>query len=619
MERSLRILHLEDSAIDGELVALALAQAGLDANITRVGTRKDFIEALRKGGFDLVLSDFSLPQFDGYYALSMFRERDAETPFIFVSGTIGEDRAVQALRQGATDYVLKDRLQRLPSALQRSLEEHRRRAAHRLADERIREQAALLDEAREAIVVKDLDRKVTYWNKGAETIYGWSSEEATSGAADSRFPPASQKDVEDAWQAVLKTGKWDGTFQQLTRDGREITVDAHWTCLRRADGTPRAVLSIGSDVTQARSLEAQLQRSQRLETVGMVAGGVAHDLNNVLSPILMGIARLRKKVPDDSAQRLLDIMQVSVERGAAIVRQVLIFARGGGGQSSSYDTRDAIRTVEKLVQTALPKSVEFTLQVPEDLRRLTGDATQLQQVLLNLCVNARDAMPEGGRLLVHASNVTLDRDRAYVCIRVVDSGLGMPPEVQRKIFEPFFTTKAQGTGIGLATAASIVKRHGGFIELESEPLRGTEFRVFLPLAPTEPAAEPKTAPDISGGGRLLLVVEEGALLEIIRGTLEAYGYRVLCAKNDQQALDLHQQRHGEIVAVLANLSIPGLDGVGMIRRLARQDPRVKVINTSGLTHLLPVTGVESIVRATLTKPYSAEKLLEVVRQVLEMA
>jgi PAS domain S-box-containing protein len=616
MERSLRILHLEDSAIDGELVALALAQAGLDADITRVGTRKDFIEVLRRGDFDLVLSDFSLPGFDGFSALSTFRERDAETPFIFVSGTIGEDRAVQALRQGATDYVLKDRLQRLPSALQRSLEEHRRRGAHRLADERIREQAALLDEAREAIVVKGLDRKVTYWNKGAETIYGWSSEEAISGAADSRF--ASQKDVEDAWQAVLKTGMWDGTFHQLTRDGREIIVDAHWTCLRHADGTPRAVLSIGSDVTQARSVEAQLQRSQRLETVGMVAGGVAHDLNNVLSPILMGIARLRKKVPDDSAQRLLDIMQVSVERGAAIVRQVLVFARGGG-QSSSYDTKDAIRTVEKLVQAALPKSVELTLQVPEDLRRLTGDATQLQQVLLNLCVNARDAMPEGGRLLVQASNVTLGGDREYVCIRVVDSGLGMPPDVQRKIFEPFFTTKAQGTGIGLATVASIVKRHGGFIELESEASRGTEFRVFLPLAPTGPAAEPKAAPDISGGGRLLLVVEEGALLEIIKGTLEAYGYRVLCAENDQQALDLHQQRQGEIAAVLTNLSIPGLDGVGMIRRLAQQDPRVKVINTSGLPDLLPVAGVESIVRATLTKPYSAEKLLEVVRQVLEMA
>jgi CheY-like chemotaxis protein len=271
------------------------------------------------------------------------------------------------------------------------------------------------------------------------------------------------------------------------------------------------------------------------------------------------------------------------------------------------------------VQAALPKSVEFTLQVPEDLRRLTGDATQLQQVLLNLCVNARDAMPEGGRLLVQASNVTLGGDRECVCIRVVDSGLGMPPDVQRKIFEPFFTTKAQGTGIGLATVASIVKRHGGFIELESEASRGTEFRVFLPLAPTGPAAEPKAAPDISGGGRLLLVVEEGALLEIIKGTLEAYGYRVLCAENDQQALDLHQQRQGEIAAVLTNLSIPGLDGVGMIRRLAQQDPRVKVINTSGLPDLLPVAGVESIVRATLTKPYSAEKLLEVVRQVLEMA
>jgi two-component system, cell cycle sensor histidine kinase and response regulator CckA len=611
-----RILHLEDNESDGELVAYALRKAGLDPDITRVESRQGFALALERGRFDLIVSDFSLPDFDGLSALAAVRQRDRDIPFIFVSGTIGEERAIDALRQGANDYILKDRLSRLPAAVQRALDDRRASDAQRAGEEQIREQAALLDNAREAIVVKDLRRQITYWNHGAETLYGWSAAEAKAGEAEARFGTEHRADMDAAWESCLEDGTWDGCVRQFTRDGREIIVEGHWTCVRNADGSPRSVLSIGTDITRARSLELQLMRAQRLETVGMIAGGIAHDLNNVLAPILIGVASLKRKVADEGAQRLLGTMEVAVERGTDIVRQVLTFARGRGPSAEEIDVREMIRGIERLVIATLPKNVKSSIEIPDGLWSVPGDATQIQQVLLNLCVNARDAMPRGGHLTISAGNVTLEGPHAgrYVEIRVADTGHGMPPEIRERVFEAFFTTKPEGTGIGLSTVASIVKNHGGFIELESEPGRGTTFRIFLPLSPRLTAR--RTA---GGAGQTLLVVEEGSVREIVRGTLEAYGYTVLGAETSAQALTEYAGGAADIAAVLVNMSIPNVDGVELIRQLASRNPRVKVINTSGLNDALHVKGVESVVRATLAKPYTADRLLSVVGQVLEMA
>jgi len=614
----LRILHLEDNDSDGELVARALRKTGLPLEIYRVETRADFVSALDRR-FDLILSDFSLPDFDGLSALSTVRDRDGDTPFIFVSGTIGEDRAVEALRHGATDYILKDRLSRLPAALERSLGERKEREARRAAEDQIREQAALLDNAREAIVIRDMQKRVTYWNRGAERMFGWTASEAKAGLAEARFGPADRAELDASWSSCLKHGTWDGCLRRFARDGREIIVEAHWTCLRNPDGSPRAVMAVGSDITRARSLEMQLMRSQRLETVGMIASGIAHDLNNVLAPILIGVESLKRKVTDETGQRLLANMETGVQRGADIVQQVLTFSRGSAAPACDIDVREMIRGIERLVTATLPKSVEATLQIPDDLWHVPGDATQLQQVLLNLCVNARDAMPKGGTLVVQGENAVLEGARRgrYVKIRVADTGQGMPPDVRDRAFEAFYTTKAKGTGIGLSTVASIIRRHGGFIELESEVGRGTEFRIFLPLTPE--TAAPAARDRAVGAGKTLLVIEEGSVREIVRGTLEAYGYYVIAADTEEQALEQHAHHRARIAAVLVNLTIPDVDGVELIRGLAEQDAHVKVINTSGLTDALHVDGVESVVRATLAKPYTADRLLDVVAQVLEMA
>jgi two-component system, cell cycle sensor histidine kinase and response regulator CckA len=621
VEEEIRVLQLEDNDADGELIALALRRAGLPLAITRVDNRGAFLSALEDGGFELILSDFSLPNFDGLSALAAVRQRDKDTPFIFVSGTIGEERAVEALKYGATDYILKDRLPRLPAAIRRAIQDREERRSRQQAEERIREQAALLDEAQEAIVVQDLDRRVTYWSQGAASLYGWSPEDARSGAADSRFPVNGRQEVDAAWDCVLRDGKWRGSMKQVARDGAELIVESHWTCLRNSEGAARAVLSITSDVTQARKVEAQLLRAQRLETVGTIASGVAHDLNNVLAPIVMGLGSLKRRVLDEQSQRLLGAMEVSADRGTEIVHQVLTFARGGGGGelNRAIDAKEVVQAIEQLLAATLPGNVPLALELPIDLWTISGDPTQIQQVLLNLCVNGRDAMPKGGNLTIKAENVTLSGDRAggYVCITVSDTGLGMDKDVQEKIFEPFFTTKAQGTGIGLSTVAQIVKRHGGFIEVESAPGRGTAFMVYLPSrVRTQVAEQSAEVRSNVGQGQLLLVVDEGAVREMIRETLQAYGFRVVSADNRNDALREYAKHQREVAAVLVNTSLPDLQDVDFVRDLAERNHDVRVINMSGSSSDHDSGAMDSTVRATLTKPCSADKLIEVVGQVL---
>jgi len=615
METPLRILHLEDNDVDAEFVRLTLEQAGVDPSITRVDSRDAFLAEVRGKTYDVIISDFSLPGFDGLSALRLVRQERIDTPFIFVSGTIGEEKAVAALRDGATDYVLKDRLSRFPEAVRRCLAEREERRARQEAEDRIREQAALLDEAREAIVVHGLDRRVTYWSRGAERLLGWTAEEARAGAARAALTAEARVQVDAAIEAACRGGKWDGTLALQTRDGRTVLVESHWTRLLAPDGTTRGILSINSDVTQARQMESQLQQKQRLETIGMVAGGIAHDLNNVLAPIVLGIGSLRRKVVDEHGVRLLETMDVAAHRGAEILQQILSFARGTPRPVGPVDVGQVLRGMERLLAATLSHSIELEIDVPPGLWHPHADPAQLQQVLLNLCVNARDAMPRGGRLVIAASNSAGAPGPAgeHVLVRVTDTGQGMPAEVREKIFEPFYTTKATGTGIGLSTVLAIVGRHGGRVDVTSAVAEGTEFRVYLPVA--APAAAPPPEPAAPAGGhRLLMVVDEGSVCEIARQTLEAYGYRVLCPSGIEQALGFEKDHGAEIAAVIVNVSVPELEGVRLVQALTRRNPALRLI-TSARGSEAPALE-EAAVAASLKQPYSPETLLETVGRVL---
>ncbi len=621
MKLPLNLLHLEDSVDDAALIEAFLENAGVPCNIIRAVNRNEFRAGLSAEPLDVILSDFTMPQFDGLTALAMARETRPGVPFIFLSGTIGEELAVEALREGAIDYVLKDRMARLPTAIERAVRdadhrEQRRRMQEDLrkseerfqlaaratqdvmwdwdlitnqgwysdnfhvqfgygpgeavpgtdawrsclhpddrervvsgmrdaiesgaqtwldeyrflradgsvaavldrvyivrdegnravrligammditkrkeAEERIREQAALLDRAQEAICLKDMSQTILYWNKGAERLYGWSAAEVMGWNANDLLFDGDLAAMQEALKSLIRSGEWQGELHQVTKDGRKLVVESRWTLLRDQRGEPRHILVMSVDISERKRLEAEQLRNQRVETIGALAGGIAHDLNNALTPVVMGINLLRHEPISPDGARMLELMGKGAVRCSDMVRQILSFARGVGGTPTELSVRDLVEEMCRLAETTFPRTIKIQTVLAENLRRIRGNPTQLHQVLLNLCVNARDAMPEGGLLTIQAENAELDSSQLpagrglnpgpYVILQVTDTGRGIAPELIGKIFEPFFSTKelGRGTGLGLSTVVGIVKTHSGFLEVDSTIGSGTTFKVSLP-------------------------------------------------------------------------------------------------------------------------------------------
>jgi PAS domain S-box-containing protein len=500
------------------------------------------------------------------------------------------------------------------------------------AEEQIREQAALLDQAQDAILVRDLEHNILFWNKGAEKIYGWSAEEVIGkNAAEILFKERSAQ-FDAARKAIIEKGEWKGEMHQMRRDGTDIVVESRWTLVRDDRGDPKSILIINTDITEKKRMEAQFLRAQRMESIGTLAGGIAHDLNNVLSPILMAIDMLQLKMADESSKKWFDVMRTNAERGGSMVRQVLSFARGVEGERVALQPKHLIKEIVKILRETLPKSIEINFQVPNDLWIISADATQIHQVLMNLCVNARDAMQEGGSISIRAENQFVDENYArmhieakagrFVVINVSDTGPGMTQEIQTRIFEPFFTTKemTKGTGLGLSTALTIVKSHGGFINVYSELHKGSQFAVYLPaldMPGTFDAAAAQTDLPLGNGELVLVVDDEDSIREITRGTLETFGYTVLTASDGTEALALYADKKNEIAVVLTDMVMPFMDGPATIRALQRMNPNVKIIAASGLgTGHRAGEGLLEGVSVFLNKPYTAEKLLKTLAEVL---
>jgi PAS domain S-box-containing protein len=500
------------------------------------------------------------------------------------------------------------------------------------AEERIGEQARLLDLVHEAVIVRDMEDRVLYWNNSAERIYGWSAQEAAGqNAAELLHQDASIH--AEAKRIALEKGEWRGEFRIRARTGQDLIVETGWTLVHDIQGNPKSILCISTDITKKKKLEAQAQRAQRMESLGTLAGGIAHDLNNVLAPLLMSVQLLKNKVDDKDGQKLLSSLEANVLRGAKLIKQVLAFGRGVNGDRTSVQLGLVIRELEQIIHETFPKSVEFEKQLPGDLWNVTGDSTQLYQVLLNLCVNARDAMPLGGRLCIQLENVLLDQLYAgmyleakpglYVVIKVSDTGTGIPNEIRERIFEPFFTTKGHGmgTGLGLSTCLGIVKSHGGFIDCYSEPGKGTAFKVYLP-ADTQPASpghtEFRPAGLPRGHNELVLVVDdEKAIRDVGQKTLEHFGYRVLTATNGAEAVSIYRQQQSEIDAVIIDMAMPVMDGNAAIAALKMIQPKVKIISASGLeTESTTNAAEEADRRVFISKPYTAEILLQTLHKVL---
>jgi PAS domain S-box-containing protein len=502
----------------------------------------------------------------------------------------------------------------------------------RQVEDMLRQQASLLDKANDAILVRDLDHNITYWNKSAESLYGWTAEEAR-GRKVSELLYIDDSQFEEKNNKVLTDGEWAGEILQVTKTGKEVTVEGRWTLVRDAEGRPKCVLAINTNITEQKRLEDQILRSQRMESIGTLAGGIAHDLNNVLTPIMMSVDLLNLHIKDEVCRETLETIASSARRGADMLNQVLSFARGMEGQKTPLKISRLLQDLARIVGDTFPKNIQLRLQ--DELLEtdaVSGDATQIHQVLLNLCVNARDAMPAGGALTIKAAHILIDaqyaamnieaREGPHIMISVEDDGVGIAPEILPKVFDPFFTTKemGKGTGLGLSTSLAIMKSHGGFFRVYSELGHGSCFHVYLPAQTTQAMEQPVVEEPVLPRGNqelVLLVDDEAAVREITRQTLEAYGYRVLLAADGVEAVTLYSKHQNDIALVLTDMRMPVMDGSTTIQVLMKMNPEVCIIAASGINSNSGIAKAAGTgVRQFLPKPYTAETILRALHNVL---
>jgi PAS domain S-box-containing protein len=753
MSVPVKVLLLEDCESDGLLVSFELENGGYAPDIERIWTAEKMEAALQRTEWDLIISDFSMPSFNAFEGLSLLKKRGLDIPFIIVSGTVGEDRAVAAMKAGAADYIPKGSLKRLIPAIDRELAEAKERLLRRETQKALTTAEGnfrtLVENSIAGIYVIQ-DERLVYVNPRVSQILGYTAEElsarplvdfvctedremvranirsrimgevksvnytlrmvardgtrvyieAHGARTDYNGMPAILGILTDVTKRKLAENRFATIFQsspvgialstlsenrlievnesmlrmlEMSREeliGHTITELGFWVdankrveiikklvtgesvsnveCdFRRKSGTAglglasfelieeqdqKCVLSFFHDITEKKAFERQMMRNQRIESIGSLAGGIAHDLNNALTPILMTVELLRMTYNEPGALRMLDVLQASAERGAEMVKQVLTFARGIEGKHSLVQLRHVLTDIVEMATQTFPKTIQIKQSIPKDLWPVDGDSTQLHQVFLNLCVNARDSMPSGGTLMISAKNVYVEeKDKkiypaatagAYTTISVVDSGTGIPVQIQERIFEPFFTTKEEGkgTGLGLSTVRGIVKNHNGFLSLESAEGKGTHFKIFLPAqatGSTESPDKPQPIVPLGNGEGILVADDESLVRDIARQVLETFGYQVFTAANGAEAVAICAQNSGRINVLLTDLRMPVMNGAAAIEAIRSIAPEIKIIVATAETVSDKTKNfIPSTAQAVLQKPYTPEKLLLTIHELL---
>ncbi len=502
----------------------------------------------------------------------------------------------------------------------------------KFAEQKITQQAALIDIATDAIFVRDLEHRILFWSKGAQRLYGWTQEETIGKTVQQLFNTLSDSQLSQALNLVLKQGLWQGELEQVTKTGQKIIAISRWTLVRDQSGLPKSILTVNTDITEKKKFEQQFYHSQRLETIGTLATGIAHDFNNLLTPILTIAQLLPLKFPnlDPDTQQLLNIVENSAKRGADLVKQLLYFQHGTQEKPVPTQLAHLLEEVISVAQSTFPKTIQISKHISHNqLPLICASPTQIHQVFMNILVNAQDAMPYGGHLTITAQNSYLDQNYvrinwqahigSYVLVTVSDTGVGIPPELIKRIFDPFFTTKqlGKGKGLGLATVEGIIKSHNGFVKVDSQVGKGTKFQVFLP-AIKEKITQPKPSQNLipKGNGELILIVDdESIILQTAKTSLQNYNYKTITAKDGIEAIATYAQQQDQISLVLMDMMMPNMDGLTAIRTIHKINPKVKVIPTSGIPLDLQQISTFNI-KTFLLKPYTIQQLLNAVNSSL---
>ena len=640
-KRPLRVLLVEHEPTDVELCAAALRGAGYLLQMDVVASPGDYARQLDSHKYDVVLSDYNIPGWSGMDALRLLREKRKETPFLLVTGALGEETAVSCIQQGVSDYILKDRLARLPHAIDRAIGEQRLREegnraglALRQSEERYRE---LVENAIYGIYRETAHGRFLQVNPALVRMLGYESSRDLMELS----ALAAYRNPEDRADLLL---------EEYHRTGRVVGIEVEW---KRKDGMPLLVRLSGrgvpnkagdlqeleiivEDVTERRALEKQLHQVRKFEAIGQLAGGIAHDFNNVIGAI-MGWAELgsEQAPPDSRLSEYFKKIRTQAARAAGLTRQLLAFARRQILEPQNIQLNTVVTDVLSLLEKVIGNDVEIRTSLAPELAAVRADSSQVEQVLMNLCLNARDAMPSGGCLTIETRNTNLDDEACrrtpglspgrHAELIVSDNGIGMDAKTREHIFEPFFTTKepGKGTGLGLATVFGIVRQHGGFVSVESEPNKGTQFRIYLP-AVKSPAdlAEPRSKLEetsFRGGKETLLVADDHeGIREMVRSALEGCGYRVLFAVNGEEAIHIFEEHVSEIRLVVLDMVMPRVGGLEAARRMRQIRPELPVIFTTGysadheaLTRVIETGG------AVVEKPFDPKKLARRVRELLD--
>ena len=639
MNRPLRVLLVEDSPDDAELVMRHLSRGGFTVDHVQVEERDAFVSQLARGGWDIVISDYALPRFSGMEALGTLRATGSELPFILVSGTVGEDVAVAAIRAGAQDYLLKDRLARLVPAVERELRENEVRSERRRAEVSLRE-----NERRHRLLVESVgaipwestvDGRILYIGPQAERLLGY---------------PMGRWYEEGFWRRTVHPDDVDRVLAILAGAlERGQRAESRYR-FRHLDGTWRWFLDIAVpgasesgervmrgflvDVTQAieaeerqklaederRRLEQQLQHTQKLEAIGTLAGGIAHDFNNILTAVNGNAHLLQPHVDGADGERYLAGILGAARRAQELVRQILAFSRRQEPRTRAMQIEDVVEEAASLLRATIPTTIRLDCRIAPNLPAVLADPGQIHQVVMNLGTNAFHAMhPKGGVLGIAVSEV-LEKGSRWIAIDVSDSGTGMSPEVRARIFEPFFTTKpvGQGTGLGLSVVHGIVQAHQGSLTVDSEPGRGSRFRVLLPAIATAsmPAPKPAEGPALGAGQEILLVDDEKVIRDLGVDLLDLLGYRGTSAEGPEHALELVRADPRRFAVVLTDLTMPGMTGTELALRLAEVAPRLPIVLCSGDLHVVESGKPHPGVRGLLAKPYTLDSLAAVLKSAL---